>query len=713
MLPVCLSLLMLIKACGGGGSDSGTSNLPVATPPPDPEPKGLLIQVAGSDEFRQKAVQGLENYFEEQLSSPADSADPVSSQSEEGDGSGDESLGGDAGDSAVRSEAVSFTTTYTLENNVDEYDFVKYDGDRLFVAPTRGLGCCFVFAEEAFFDDAVDEGSADNSESEDSSDGAVQDDEVGSEIIPEPGQSGEDARGIRVLKTNPDAGLAEEVAIIPLEESQSVEGMYLVDSKLIALTSVNWWGRHGDDFAIPERWSGGSVGLDIYDVGAETSYERLARLQIEGVLVNSRRTEAGIFIVTRHSPDIEGLNYYPSTQEELQSNQNLLEAVDSGDFLPLIERDGMALEAVSASDCYALNPEDEDAPERSGSPTISLVLQIDPGTGDILDAVCLLEPIDGVYLTKDNLYFTQVVYESDFDTLIHQFELAPKADYLGSARLPGGLFLGGNNDYRMNASGENLRVVLSQWQDDADDRIDHTLYVLSPSGEAPALEVVGQLPSASRPDEIGKPNEDLYGVRFIGDRAYFVTFERIDPLYVIDLSDPADPFIAGSLEVPGFSDFLHPVSESVLLGLGRSDTRLTKLEFFDVSDLAAPQSLGALTLDDSLSYSYSQAEYNRKAFTYWRASSDAHRMAIPVEGYLSDAPYSNLARLYLFEIANPEDPSKLELTSPGFLEVDDSSEVSIWGQQRSIFHDDAVFWIVEQDVITAFWDNPSQSRVTK
>ena len=712
---VCPSLLMLVAACGGGGSDSGTSNPPVATPPPEPEPKGLLIQVAGSDELRQKAVQGLENYLEGQLSSQADSSDPVSDQpqSEAGDGSGDQSFAGDVGESAGRSESVSFTTTYTLENNVDEYDFVKYDGDRLFVAPTRGLDCCFVFAEEVLFDDAVEDGSDDNSESEDGRDGGAQDDEVGSAVEPNPGQSGQDPRGIRVLKTNPDAGLAEEVGMIPLEDRQSVEGMYLVDSKLIALTSDNWWGRHGDDFAIPERWSGGSVGLDIYDVGNDAGYERLARLQIEGVLVNSRRTEAGIFVVTRHSPDIEGLNYYPSNPEELENSQNLLESMESGDFLPLIERDGIALEAITASDCYALNPEDEDAPERSGSPTISMVLQIDPGTGDILDAVCLLEPIDGVYLTTDSLYFTQVVYEEDVDTLIHQFELAPNADYLGSARLPGGLFLGGNNDYRMNAEGENLRVVLSQWQDDVDDRIDHTLYVLAPSGAAPALEVVAQLPSATRPDEIGKPNEDLYGVRFIGDRAYFVTFESIDPLYVIDLSDPADPFIAGSLEVPGFSDFLHPVSESVLLGLGRSDRRLTKLEFFDVSDLASPQSLGALTLDDSLSYSYSQAEYNRKAFTYWRSSSDAHRMAIPVEGYLSDAPYTNLARLYLFEIANPENPSELALTSPGFLEVDDSSEVSIWGQQRSIFHDDAVFWIIEQDVITAFWDNPSQTILTQ
>ena len=70
------------------------------------------------------------------------------------------------------------------------------------------------------------------------------------------------------------------------------------------------------------------------------------------------------------------------------------------------------------------------------------------------------------------------------------------------------------------------------------------------------------MPNDSRPEEIGKPNERLYGVRFLGDTAYAVTFERIDPLYAIDLSNPLDPFIAGELEVTGFSDFLHPMHKA-------------------------------------------------------------------------------------------------------------------------------------------------------
>jgi len=292
--------------------------------------------------------------------------------------------------------------------------------------------------------------------------------------------------------------------------------------------------------------------------------------------------------------------------------------------------------------------------------------------------------------------------------LIHQFQLEDGLPYVGSSRLLGGLFLGGNGDYRLNANGRTLRTVLTRWMDDVDDRIDHTLYVLEPASDKPALSIVGQLPNDQRPDELGKPNEHLYGVRFIGDRGYLVTFERTDPLYVIDLTDASDPKIAGALEIPGFSNFLHPVSESVLMGIGQID-QLAKIEFFDVADLTAPKSLGAIALDDTMAYSYSPAEWNRKAFTYWRRTDDQHRMAIPVEGYLNDS-WQWVSRLYLFEINNPADPATLTLTTTGYLSVPKAVEAPFWGgEQRSILHEDAVFWVIGQEVITSLWGNPSQA----
>ena len=70
--------------------------------------------------------------------------------------------------------------------------------------------------------------------------------------------------------------------------------------------------------------------------------------------------------------------------------------------------------------------------------------------------------------------------------------------------------------------------------------------------------LLSRLPNDARPEPIGKPGEDVYAVRYFGDKAYVVTFERIDPLYVMDLSNPLEPHITGALEIPGF--FVLPAS---------------------------------------------------------------------------------------------------------------------------------------------------------
>ena len=729
-----LILLAALTSCGGG---SGGPNQPVAVPPSggggtvEPPPKGLLVALESPDEFKQKIAAGFNTASPERAAALGDgtgSSDGLDGGSDGGSGddtggdtdggSGDDTggggdtggetdggdFGGDGvpmGDASGGTETVAFTTTYTLETNVDEYDVVKYNGSQLFIAPSRGMDCCVMFEDEVAFDGLDDGGSDDGGSDDGGAEGAATDStDVAGDVLEMP------VRGIRVLTTDAVNGLAQETHRIPLAEDQSVEGLYLVDRNLIALTSTAWWGRHGDQFGRPEGWLNQSVGLESFDLDEDFSARHSIR--VEGALVNSRRTEAGIFLVTRHTPAIDGLTYYPASQDEIDQNQNLLEALEPADFLPVIERDGEVLTPVTYDQCYAINPEDDAAPEARGNPILTLVLQIDPDSAEVIDAMCLLESIDGVYLTTTSLYFTAGLYEiGESETLIHQFQLEDGLPYVGSNRLLGGLFLGDNRDYRLNARGGTLRTVLTRWMDDVDDRIDHTLYVLEPASDKPALSIVGQLPNDQRPDELGKPNEDLYGVRFIGDRGYLVTFERTDPLYVIDLTDASDPKIAGTLEIPGFSNFLHPVSESVLMGIGQID-QLAKIEFFDVADLTAPLSLGAIALDSTMDYSYSPAEWNRKAFTYWRRAEDQHRMAIPVEGYLKDS-WQWVSRLYLFEINNPADPAALTLTTPGYLSVTEQDGLSLWGEQRSILHEDAVFWVIGQEVITSLWGNPSQA----
>lgn len=119
------------------------------------------------------------------------------------------------------------------------------------------------------------------------------------------------------------------------------------------------------------------------------------------------------------------------------------------------------------------------------------------------------------------------------------------------------------------------------------------------------------------------PEEEIYSVRYLGDMAYLVTFKQIDPLFAVDLSDPAAPKVLGELKVPGFSEYLHPIGGNTLLGLGYNtqvydDTVTTaglKLSLFDVSDPTRPAEKQTYRMGDA--GSYSQAISTHKAFLYY------------------------------------------------------------------------------------------------
>ncbi len=111
------------------------------------------------------------------------------------------------------------------------------------------------------------------------------------------------------------------------------------------------------------------------------------------------------------------------------------------------------------------------------------------------------------------------------------------------------------------------------------------LHILNPD-----LTVAGRLVDLA-------PGENIYATRFLGDRAYLVTFVRIDPLFVIDVSDPHNPRVLGELKIPGYSDYLHPLDDTHLIGLGWdtadagsfSVTQGIKVALFDVSNFTAPR----------------------------------------------------------------------------------------------------------------------------
>jgi hypothetical protein len=141
----------------------------------------------------------------------------------------------------------------------------------------------------------------------------------------------------------------------------------------------------------------------------------------------------------------------------------------------------------------------------------------------------------------------------------------------------------------------------------------------------------GKLTRVGRVGGLGE-GEQIYAVRFIGDVGYVVTFRQVDPLYTIDLSDPANPRVAGTLKIPGYSSYLHPVGDGLLLGIGQdadSSGRTTGLQasLFDVSDPANPVRVDSEGFGDGAS---SEVEYDHHAFAWFAGDSLA---MIPVEAY--------------------------------------------------------------------------------
>lgn len=129
--------------------------------------------------------------------------------------------------------------------------------------------------------------------------------------------------------------------------------------------------------------------------------------------------------------------------------------------------------------------------------------------------------------------------------------------------------------------------------------------------------------------------ERIYSARFMGDRAYLVTFKKVDPLFVIDLKEPAQPRVLGKLKIPGYSDYLHPYDENHIIGIGKETVEAEeggfawyqgiKLSLFDVSDVAAPKELSKFNIGDRGTDSY--ALHDHKAFLF---NKQKNLLVIPV-----------------------------------------------------------------------------------
>lgn len=464
------------------------------------------------------------------------------------------------------------------------------------------------------------------------------------------------ARGrLRVLALRDTAppGMTE-VGRLDFDAAPLPSAMYLLDHRLALL---------GSDFAVhdgpivgpgeprplpgdwvalawyePWAWVNGRTELTLVDATDRRIPAITHRLSIDGHLVSSRRIGSRVHLVTRFTPGAE---------------PPLLPTWSLGGGEPRALVDGPS--------CYH-----DPAGAASLTPDLITVTTVNlSGEAPTLSSQCIAGTTEAVYVSLENLYLatTRYGYEPDtpvddgagisirwsspeVSTELHQFALtAAGPRYRGSGSVLGHLgWDQGKKSFRMGEHEGALRIATSLGQDWQGMATTHlSVLRLGPDG----LEVVATLPNPRRPEAIGKPGERLYAARFMGDRAYLVTFLVTDPLYVVDLADPADPFIAGELEISGYSDYLQLLEPGLLLGIGkeaREDAgpnalpgaweQGVKLSLFDVSNSAAPVELD--TLEIGRRGTDSAVLRDHLALTWLPRPDGSHRIAIPVD--LHDEP---------------------------------------------------------------------------
>jgi uncharacterized secreted protein with C-terminal beta-propeller domain len=376
---------------------------------------------------------------------------------------------------------------------------------------------------------------------------------------------------------------------------------------------------------IMPNWSGPVTLVQEVDLSDPAQMRVVHSLRIEGSYLSARAIDGTVRLVLSSYPSDLPFVYPSGPAAEdlaLATNKTVIEQSTLEDWLPSYTL--FAGEEVMEQGLVADCSQTHRPAEFAGFDTLSVMTLSLDGSLDPAPATGTAVVADGetVYASTEHLYVATNVWvppeligdtslepiEEDYSTAIHAFDITGDgaARYLASGSVDGHLL----NQFSMDEYDGHLRVATtdgSPWS--ATNASESGVSVLAIDGNS--------LTEVGRVGDLGH-GESIYSVRFVGATGYVVTFRQTDPLYVVDLRDPAAPRVSGELKINGYSAYLHPLDEGRLLGVGQDATDEgmttgTKVTLFDVSDPANPRTIDSWSLSDG----YSDVEYDHLAFLYW------------------------------------------------------------------------------------------------
>ena len=376
--------------------------------------------------------------------------------------------------------------------------------------------------------------------------------------------------------------------------------IYVNENKLVVIGCINL--NDNNEFIVtdtiyPEE---DNVNCKIYNIERKSKPKLERELQIEGSYLASRMIDSNLYLISNKYIN----SYLFNNIDELNENDYKPKYLDTK-----ISQEEQVIEYGNIS----YFPESEDA-------SYLTILGVNINSDEKANIEAFLGGGETIYCSENYLYIAKTKYEVkdekvygyynnvDINTYIYKFEIKDsKIEYENAGTVPGSIL----NQFSMDEYEECFRIATTNNKNFNSETSVNNLYILNNN-----LEITGALENLAK-------GEKIYAVRFIGNRAYIVTFVETDPLFVLDLSDSTNPAALGELKIPGYSKYLHPYDETHIIGFGENtetnengNTIATgmKMALFNVEDPSNPTELFSTNIGEK--GTTSEILYNHKSLLF-------------------------------------------------------------------------------------------------
>ena len=422
---------------------------------------------------------------------------------------------------------------------------------------------------------------------------------------------------IYIVKAYP-AENAKVLSIITFEDDVNVHNFFININRLIVFETSYRYPTEFEEIKdtyeyIPYYWGISTTIIDIYDLANKEDPKPLKEIELDGSFFNARMIGDYIYIIAS------------------EYTRNFYYNIDGNKTINLPEiRVNDQKRCISLEDIYYIN-------DTKKVDSMTHIISIDIYGSTIDQKNFLLGSSQNMFVSNNNIYlacqeygYYNLFWESKYcceqATIVHKISIDNgEIFYKAKGTVPGYTL----NQFSMDEHNGFFRIATQIW--DYDSGSNTNLYILDEN-----MNLTSKIEGIA-------PGERMHSARFIGNKAYLVTFKKVDPFFTLDLSDPYDAKIIGELKIPGYSDYLHPYDENHIIGIGKDTVEPQeeyswtrdfawyqglKIAFFDVSDLENPKEISKVIIGDR--GTDSPVLYDHKSFLF---DKERELLVLPVSLY--------------------------------------------------------------------------------